>query len=135
VLSWADEILVLQKGRLVQQGSPERIYHQPANEYTAALFGDYNLVHGADRLALAPATAAEGGRALLVRPEQFRLSALPQPEGVAGTVQAVRFYGPYYEVEVKLTENTIRARVTTASLVVGDTAYVQLTPGSGWVIG
>ena len=133
VLSWADEVLVLQKGRLVQQGSPERIYQQPTNEYTAALFCDYNLVHGADRLALAPPTAAEGGRALLVRPEQFRLGTLPT-EGVAGTVQAVRFYGSYYEVEIKLSENTIRARVEAAALAVGDTAYVQLAPGSGWVI-
>ncbi|MGI4821894.1 MAG: ABC transporter ATP-binding protein [Janthinobacterium lividum] len=134
VLSWANEILVLQKGRLVQQGSPERIYQQPANEYTAALFGDYNLVRGADRLALAPAIVAEGGRALLVRPEQFRLSASPGEKGVAGTVQAVRFYGSYYEIEIKLSENIIRARVATASLAVGDTAYVQLAPGSGWVI-
>jgi ABC-type Fe3+/spermidine/putrescine transport system ATPase subunit len=135
VLSWADEILVLQKGRLVQQGSPERIYQQPTNEYTAALFGDYNLVLGADRLALAPVTAAKGGRALLVRPEQFRLSTSAEPVGVGGKVQAVRFYGPYYEVEIKLTESTIRARVDTVFLAVGDTVYVKLASGSGWVIG
>jgi ABC-type Fe3+/spermidine/putrescine transport system ATPase subunit len=128
----AADVLVLQKGRLVQQGSPERIYHQPANEYTAALFGDYNLVHGADRLALAP-TATEEGKALLVRPEQFRLSSSPEV-GVAGMVQALRFFGSYYEVEIKLSENTIRARVDAASLAVGDTAYVKLAPDSGWVI-
>ena len=36
VLPWADEILVLRRGQLVQQGPPERLYHQPVDEYTAA---------------------------------------------------------------------------------------------------
>jgi ABC-type sulfate/molybdate transport systems ATPase subunit len=33
VLSWADEILVLQDGALIQQGTPEDVYKQPVSEY------------------------------------------------------------------------------------------------------
>ena len=43
-LSWADEILVLQDGRLLQRGSPERVYRQPVSEHAAGLFGKYNLL-------------------------------------------------------------------------------------------
>ena len=38
VLAWADEIMVLHWGRVVQQGSPETIYRQPVSEYVAGLF-------------------------------------------------------------------------------------------------
>jgi ABC-type sugar transport system ATPase subunit len=47
-LSWADEILVMQNGQLIQQGSPLEIYHNPSNEYIAGLFGSYNLFNTAE---------------------------------------------------------------------------------------
>jgi ABC-type sugar transport system ATPase subunit len=43
-LSWADEIIVMKAGKLVQQGTPMQIYQQPVNEYIAGLFGKYNLL-------------------------------------------------------------------------------------------
>ena len=129
-LPWADEILVLQRGQLVQQGPPQHIYQQPANEYTAALFGDYHLVQGADRRALAPKAQNKTAKtALLVRPEEFVLNA---PAGATGTVQAVRFFGGYHEVEVLLTETIIRARTSATALRPGDATLVAVTAGSGW---
>lgn len=130
VLSWADEILVLRRGRLVQQGSPTRIYHEPADEYTAALFGDYNLVRGPERQALAPTVAGPG--VLLVRPEQLRLGPAGGG-GVGGTVRAVRFFGSYYELEVQLPTVVVRVRTGRADFVVG--AAVAVTAGTAWLIG
>jgi ABC-type Fe3+/spermidine/putrescine transport system ATPase subunit len=125
VLPWADEILVLRRGQLVQQASPERIYYQPADEYTAALFGDYNLVRGADRLALGATPGSHAAEAaLLVRPEQLVLAA--NGPGLAGTVRAVRFLGSYYELEVQLPENTVRARAGAASFGPGDAVQVSV---------
>ena len=43
-LSWADEILVMRNGHIIQQGSPENIYHHPVDTYIAGLFGKYNLL-------------------------------------------------------------------------------------------
>ncbi len=133
-LAWADEILVLRRGRLVQQGPPERIYRQPADEYTAALFGDYSLVRGADRRALAPAAGPQGaGAALLVRPEQFRLGPAGDG-GLPGTVRAVRFAGSYYELEIELPQTTVRARAGATALAPGDAVYVSVAAGGGWDI-
>jgi len=133
VLSWADELLVLHRGRVVQQGTPEQVYRQPVDAYTAGLFGDYNLLYGADRLALSPALPTAGG--LLVRPEQLRLGP-PEASERLGTVQAVRFFGSYYELEVQLaTGAVIRVRSREAAFVVGERVGVQVAVGSGWVIG
>ena len=43
-LSWADEIIVMKEGKIIQQGTPEEIYNKPMNEYAAGLFGKYNLL-------------------------------------------------------------------------------------------
>ncbi|HPH47837.1 MAG TPA: ABC transporter ATP-binding protein, partial [Chryseolinea sp.] len=43
-LSWADEILVMKEGKVIQSGSPEEIYRNPINEYVAGLFGTYNVL-------------------------------------------------------------------------------------------
>ena len=131
VLPWADEILVLHRGRLVQQGSPQQLYHQPADEPTAALFGDYNLVRGPSRRALLPDRRFKQNTALLVRPEQLRL--LPAGSaGAAGTVRAVRFFGSYSEVEVQLKETTVRVRVAATALRTGDA--VSVVADAGWEV-
>jgi iron(III) transport system ATP-binding protein len=129
-LSWADEILVLHRGRLVQQGPPEQVYRQPVSEYAAALFGDYNLLRGAERRALLPGRQRKD-TALMVRPEQFILG----PAGsdiMAARVKAVRFFGSYYELEIALAETIIRVRAGATELAAGDTAYVSVAAGSGW---
>jgi len=132
VLPWADEILVLHRGRLVQQGPPERLYRQPVNGATAALFGDYSLVRGADRRALLPGQRLKKDAALLMRPEEFRLGPAGGG-GAAGTVRAVRFLGGGYEVEIELAESTIRVRVAATDLEPGDAATVLAV--GGWPLG
>lgn len=42
VLSFADEVLVMQKGEIVAKGKPNYIYKNPKNRYVASLFGEVN---------------------------------------------------------------------------------------------
>ena len=44
VLSFADEIVVLQNGKLVQHASTQHVYNCPNNSYVAGLFGDINEI-------------------------------------------------------------------------------------------
>ncbi len=44
VLSFADEVLVLKDGQLIEEGNPESIYNYPKNIYIASLFGDVNEI-------------------------------------------------------------------------------------------
>ncbi|MEJ7666121.1 MAG: ATP-binding cassette domain-containing protein [Hymenobacter sp.] len=80
VLSWADEILVLRRGQLVQRGSPQHLYQQPIDEYTAGLFGDYNLPARPRPPGAAPYPPAAPDADLLLRPEQLQLA--PPGQGV-----------------------------------------------------
>jgi ABC-type Fe3+/spermidine/putrescine transport system ATPase subunit len=132
-LPWADEILVLQGGRIVQQGSPRHIYFQPVNEHAAALFGDYNLVRGADRRRLVPSASAKSGpKALLVRPEQLRLG--PVAAGaLTGRVRAVRFLGNAYDIDVDLdrTHARLRVRAGAPDAEPGQRVGVTLAAGCG----
>ena len=133
VLGWADEVLVLHRGRLVQQGPPETLYHRPVDEATAALFGDYNLLQGPARRALLPDRRFRRGTALLVRPEQLQLGPLGQA-GAVGTVRAVRFLGSYSEVEVALAAQSVRVWAAATALRPGDELRVSLAAGAGWEI-
>jgi ABC-type Fe3+/spermidine/putrescine transport system ATPase subunit len=44
VLSFADEVLVLKDGQLIEEGNPKSIYNHPKNKYIASLFGDVNEI-------------------------------------------------------------------------------------------
>ncbi|MCG6404843.1 ABC transporter ATP-binding protein [Vibrio fluvialis] len=43
-MTMSDRIFLMHQGKIVQQGSPESIYTQPANEFVAGFMGHYNLV-------------------------------------------------------------------------------------------
>lgn len=45
-LAIANEITVLRRGNLLQTSTPETIFNNPINEYTARMFGDANILKG-----------------------------------------------------------------------------------------
>jgi ABC-type sugar transport system ATPase subunit len=92
ILPWADEIIVIQNGGLVQKGSPEEIYKKPVSEYVAGLFGEYNFI---------PAEVAGSSPFRTVvfrRPEDLKISA--EKTEVVGKVVSCSFYGAYYSLLV-----------------------------------
>ena len=83
-LSVSDRVAVLHQGRLQQLGSPDELYHEPANRFVAEFVGKINLLpatrveSGAYRLASGDEVRTAGGdtpaRALIaVRPEVVRV--------------------------------------------------------------
>jgi iron(III) transport system ATP-binding protein len=83
-LALADRLAVMREGRFVQIGSPEEVYAQPADRWTAQFVGEVNVVSGAARghavetelgsFALpARAPDAAGTLHVAVRPEQLDL--------------------------------------------------------------
>ncbi|EEX40084.1 ABC transporter ATP-binding protein [Vibrio furnissii] len=51
-MTMSDRIFLMHQGKIVQQGSPESIYTQPANEFVAGFMGHYNLVNAAQAKTL-----------------------------------------------------------------------------------
>ncbi|MBL0744347.1 ABC transporter ATP-binding protein [Chryseolinea lacunae] len=104
-LPWADSIIVIRDGEIVQQGSPHEVYHAPINEYVAALFGKYFIL--TPSLAKAFGHASDEGR--FVRPEEFQVSRegrLGQP----GVVSAVHYFGSHYELDVAVAGQLLTVR-------------------------
>ncbi|MDO6389073.1 ABC transporter ATP-binding protein [Pontibacter sp. BT731] len=125
-LSWADRILVIEGGRLVQQGTPEQVYRHPADTYTAGLFGNFNRIPAdaaaefASKLGIATA-----GRDLLVRPEHLKFV----DKGIAtltGTVQKITFYGGFYDILVQLPGISVSVRTQAIPAVIGEQVYLAV---------
>jgi ABC-type Fe3+/spermidine/putrescine transport system ATPase subunit len=127
-LSWADRIIVLKGGRIVQQGTPEQVYRHPVDAYTAGLFGSYNLIPADVTSEFAAKLGIDAtGRDVLVRPEHFRLV----PEGthtLQGTASNMTFYGGYYDVQVQLSGTSITVRTQDGSVATGDVVYLAVRP-------
>lgn len=130
-LSWADEIIVMKAGQVVQQGLPMQIYHKPLNEYIAGLFGKYNLVDEASAKVFLSFNGLHAGKKLLVRPEQVRITG--EENSVPVTVMNVKFFGSYYEVETLLAGTNIIIRTGNSNIAKGHTLLIDLV-GDPWFL-
>ena len=128
-LSWADTIIVMKDGAIVQQATPEAIYKHPANEYVAGLFGKYNLLPSSVSKALLGARDKTKGReGLFIRPENFVITKSEKDLSVKGVVQRVRFFGSYYEIEIKLVGISVTVQTPSQLyLQKGEVAFVSLS--------
>ncbi|QPM91166.1 ABC transporter ATP-binding protein [Pseudooceanicola algae] len=77
-MSMADRVVILNKGQIAQIGTPEQIYHRPANSYVARFMGATN--------ALPVEVRAEAARLALTLPDASVVTlpraALHAPEGL-----------------------------------------------------
>ena len=127
LLSWADEIIILKEGSIVQQGSPFQVYNEPTNEYVAALFGSYNLLNPAFYNAFVETPVEENSKRFFIRPEHFVINALQQ-KFLKGKATDVRFLGSTSEVDVLFdNEEMITVRTGLMNISKGDTVRVSLS--------
>jgi multiple sugar transport system ATP-binding protein len=88
-LTLATRVGVLQRGRLVQLGTPRQIYEEPVSSYVASRLGAprINLV---PREALAALAAPEGTSTIGIRSEHLLLNAEPTAKGNATAARVLR---------------------------------------------
>jgi sulfate transport system ATP-binding protein len=108
-LELADRVVILNEGRIVQEGSPDAIYDAPVSPFVASFIGESNQLSVEVRnglcflgpLALAPAVGVPDGPALLVfRPHDVALR--DDDAGITGEVLAQRTIGALCRLEVSL---------------------------------
>ncbi|HYH13690.1 MAG TPA: ABC transporter ATP-binding protein [Flavisolibacter sp.] len=131
-ISWADTLLVMQNGIIVQQGSPEQIYRQPVNIYVGALLGNYNLIQPSDLFTTLPGIALKG-KSLFIRPEQFKV-VNEHYTAMKGLVQHVSFYGSYYDVIVQIGQVVVTVRTMTCKAVKGEWLHITLSQDDVWYV-
>jgi ABC-type sulfate/molybdate transport systems ATPase subunit len=131
ILPWADEIIVMKDGRIVQTGEPRKVYSQPINEYTAGLFGTYNTIPSDMSTAFGAPSPATTSKKVFARPESFKLV---EDEGntLIGEVRNVNFLGSYSEVEVMVEEASITVRAYDKTPSTGDLVFVNANIDNFW---
>ncbi len=126
-LSWADEILVMQHGKLVERGNPVNLYTTPQLEYSAGLFGRYN--HLPNWL---PGVANQPGAVAIIRPEQVLVSA--DQTRLKGTLIRVAYFGHYFEADILVKSDSgndtslIVSRSQTHPGETGSGVYLRIDP-------
>jgi len=101
-LAVSDRIVVMERGRIAQVGTPEDLYERPASAFIASFIGDANLIAGAvqhGRFTGAaldlPVPGGDGPCTLSIRPERIALDS-----GGAARIDSATYLGSRMEYEV-----------------------------------
>jgi putative spermidine/putrescine transport system ATP-binding protein len=121
-LTLGDRVAVFAGGRIVQVGSAEHVYEEPADQFVAEFVGTSNLLEA----KVAAALGLEGLTSVL-RPERVAVGVSSAAEAInaEGTVAEVIFTGPSRRLVVDLSAGT---RVT-AAVPAHDRDAKALRPG------
>jgi iron(III) transport system ATP-binding protein len=104
-LAVSDQIVVMERGRIAQRGTPRELYEAPASEFVAGFMGEATLfparIDADGVVALGPlriqrnVPASAGAVKIAVRPEAWQLR--PPGEGLAARVAKLSYLGSNYE--------------------------------------
>ncbi|HBF0593212.1 ABC transporter ATP-binding protein [Clostridioides difficile] len=118
-ITMADKIAILNGGDIMQIGTPEEIYQNPQNLFTAQFIGDTNCFDKGDSI-------------LTVRPEYVQIEKSTK-ENYQGIISNIEFRGNLLRVEIKdkLNENFIISDVSikewvNLNLVEGDLVKISI---------
>lgn len=121
----ADRLLLLHDGRLIQEGSPEEVFRQPANAWVASFLGLGNLIPAArakngqieteiGTLALPTSSCPESFHqgeqfSLLLRPEDAQLGFPARENALSVQAQVLDciFFRDYFRIEVTIKDQSL----------------------------
>lgn len=109
----ADEIIITNKGRVEQKGTPLEVYQKPQTAFTASFFGqpseipDYSKFHTFEQID-------EYDKAF-VRPEFVKVTKKNEEQrykssAVEGVVESVSFRGDNIELKIKVNDTVLTAK-------------------------
>ncbi len=134
----ADELIIMQKGKILQSGSPEAIYQNPASQYVAQITGEVSwssefrvlsseLTKGKISIAqgsIQNRTANRSELRTLLRPQQIRIS---EQSDIRAVVMSVIFMGVYYEVTLQIDDFMLKM-YSFDKIKVGDEVRIEIMP-------
>ena len=157
-MALSDRVVVMQRGRILQSGSPEDIYQRPNSEAVASFFGAPNLLDATvtkiepagDKLAKLSLSGAgwqgtgygdgkftAGGRVrVLIRPENLHIDRPDHADGVwRGEIVASTYRGARRALRVRTGAGELNMEVPAlASARIGETVDVYATPSGLWAL-
>jgi putative spermidine/putrescine transport system ATP-binding protein len=123
-MALADIVVLMNGGRIEQQGSPREIFNHPRTEFTAKFIGSHNVI-------------AIGNETIAVREDRLKLRRPGEAvngQSIAGTISEVEYQGTYIriaiaaeggtDISVQLTEDQFDA----ANYAVGERVLATWDP-------
>ena len=123
-LTFADQVLVMTRGRTVQVGSAEALFERPQHRFVGHFIGSPGMnflpatarggqleVAGQSLPLPASPTLPEGPLELGVRPEYLTLAAAHAPGALQADLVRVQDLGTYRLITARLGEHLLRARL------------------------
>ncbi|MCF7931924.1 MAG: ABC transporter ATP-binding protein [Acholeplasmataceae bacterium] len=122
-LTMSDKIVVMNNGEILQIGTPEDIYNEPANRFVANFIGESNIISGImkkdylvsfdgrDYACVDKGFHLNEDVDIVIRPEDIDI--LKEGEGLlTGVVDSIAFKGVHYEIDVKTIDRTYTIHTT-----------------------
>ena len=140
-LTFADQVVVMTRGRAVQTGSAADLFERPSHTFVGHFIGSPGMnflpgsmtaagFHTAGTTVAAPVGCGlpDGEFKLGVRPEYVSLAAANTEGSLAMTVSQVQDVGTHVIVSAKREGHTIKARLSVNSthLAAGDSVWLQV---------
>jgi iron(III) transport system ATP-binding protein len=142
-LAVSDRIIVMNSGRIAQQGTPADLYERPADAFVADFIGGANLVRcevvgrqdGGTAVRLGPVTlqlpgGVDGDEALLViRPSAVRLERSASPHSMPAEIRKATYLGSHwdYSIATEIGELFV-TQPDAVRHAPGDMVHMTLTP-------
>lgn len=139
----ADQVVVMQSGRVEQTGTPQEVFEQPANAFVMDFLGNVNVFHGrvqSGRARFGPLEfpcpdyqhEEERSAAVYVRPHELEIDRHANGEGsLPARVQHVNAAGSVAKIQVLVQDSgqdlaieMSRDRLAELALKAGDRVYV-----------
>ncbi len=136
----ADRVVVMNEGRIEQVGTPEEVYHNPANAFVYDFLGNYNAFDGwrtdsgkVHFLKGSEKTPPGGKRIhLFARPHDMDVTRQPQDEeAIAARIIHINPAGPLVSIEMENDSSRLlqaaltREKFEELSLRKGETVYLK----------
>jgi sulfate transport system ATP-binding protein len=136
-LEVADRIVVLNKGRIEQDGSPLEVYEKPASAFVYQFLGQVNQVRGHMRdgnlaigdasLSVSSASLQEGARAAaFLRPHDLQVGLEPIQGALPARIRRIHLAGPYARVHLETLHDATELEAHVSQEEMG---RLQLQPG------
>ena len=95
----ADRVVVMNQGRIEQDGAPDDVYDHPATPFVLQFLGDVNLFHG--RFGHSPGGNVAADEVSYVRPHELEIVPTAQEGTLAVTLSQALTVGPQTRIEFK----------------------------------
>ena len=139
-LSMSDTVVVMDKGKIQQIGTPEDIYNEPVNAFVADFIGESNIV---DAVMLKDYLVSFGGVTFecldsgfgenafveaVVRPEDIKIVEPGTKASLTGKITSVTFKGVHFEILVDVDGFIWMIQTTEENHKVGETIGMYIEP-------